>query len=165
MKSKLQFMLDYGVNPLWSNDEFTCQRFGYNIDNLKDLGLSDKTIELSQFVAELYWARLNPIYQVLPSFWSGEMCVFFQIKVGQLFDSILTEIGNNYDIENREVEEITQIIDIHKTNSELRQFLSDPAAYYRRNRISFSGQDEEERKKTELEFYKWNQREQIILGQ
>jgi hypothetical protein len=90
---------------------------------------------------------------------------FFQIKVGQLFDSILTEIGNNYDIENREVEEITQIIDIHKTNSELRQFLSDPTAYYRRNRISFSGQDEEERKKTELEFYKWKQREQIILGQ
>ena len=165
MKPKLKFMLDYGANPLWSNDEFTRQKFGYNIDNLGDLGLSDKTIELSKLVTELYWDRLNPIYQMLPSFWSGEMCLFFQNKLGQLFDSILTEISNVYEIENKEDDELTQSIDIQTINAELRQFLFDPASYYRTNKISFNGQDEEEKLQVDLEFKKWKQKELTLLGQ
>ena len=165
MKPKLEFMLDYGASPLWSNDEFTRQKFGYNIDKLEDLGLSDKTIELSKFVTDLYWDRLNPIYQMLPSFWSGEMSLFFQNKLRFLFDRILTEIDNAYDIENKEEIELTQIIDIQKINIELNQFLFDPASYYRTNKISFIGQDEEEKLKVALEFKKWKQKELILLEQ
>ena len=158
-------MLDYGANPLWSNDEFTRQKFGYNIDKLEDLGLSDKTIELSKFVTDLYWDRLNPIYQKLPSFWSGEMSLFFQNKLRFLFDRILTEIDNAYDIENKEEIELTQIIDIQKINTELNQFLFDPVSYYRTNKISFIGEDEEEKLKVALEFKKWKQKELILLEQ
>ena len=137
MKPKIKFMLDYGANPLWSNDEFTRQKFGYNIETLEDLGLSYKTIELSKLVTELHWDRLNPIYQMLPSFWSGEMYLFFQNKLRLLFDSILTDISNVYDIENKEEDQLNQTIDIQKINSELRQFLFDPTSYYRTNKISF----------------------------
>ena len=163
MKPKLTFMLDYGANPLWSNDEFTRQKFGYNIEKLEDLGLSDKTIELSSFVTGLYWDRLNPIYQMLPSFWSGEICLFFQSKLQLLFDRILIEIGNAYDIENKEESELTQTIDIQKINTELNQFLFDPASYYRTSKISFIGQDEEEKLKVDLEFKKWKQIELTLL--
>ena len=165
MKPKLKFMLDYGANPLWSNDEFTRQKFGYNIDKLEDLGLSDKTIELSKLVTDLHWDRLNPIYQMLPSFWSGEMYLFFYRKLGQLFNSILSDISDVYDIENKEEDQLTQTIDIQKINSELRQFLFDPASYYRTNKISFIGQDEEEKLKVETEFRKWKQKELLLLEQ
>jgi hypothetical protein len=164
MKPKLKFMLDYGANPLWSNDEFTRQKFGHNIDNLQDLALSDKTIELSKFVTELYWDVLNPIYPMLPSFWSGEMHLFFRGKLNQLFDRILNEIGSIYDIENREEIELNSHIDIQKINFEVKEFLGNPNMYYRTNGISHNKTDEEEKKYVAIEYEKWRQKELALLG-
>ena len=157
-------MLDYETTPLWSNDEFTIQKFGYNIDNLKDLGLSDETIELSQFVMNLYYDRLNPIYQMLPSFWSGEMHMYFQNKLRQLFECILTDIGNKYDIENKAESEINSNIDVHQINAELNNFLTNPNLYYRKNGITIYKTDEEEKFFIGLEYEKWRKIELEILN-
>jgi len=158
-------MLDYGVNPLWSNDNLTEQKFGFYIKNLKDIGLSDKTILLSEFVTNLYSDRLNPIYQMLPSFWSGEMCLYFQKKLGELFDNILCEIGSQFEIENKEQNELNLKIDIQKKNVELGQFLDNPALYFRTKNISYSGTDLEEKTKVLIAYEKWKQKEIQLLGQ
>lgn len=164
MKPKLLFKLDYGANPLWSNDGFTRQKFGYNIDNLKDLGLSDATIELSNFVTALYWARLNPIYQGLPSFWSGEMHAFFQNKIRQLLTDILTEIGNLYDVQNKEENEINALIDRQKIDMDLNAFLNNPNDYYRKKGITFSKTEEDQKLLIDLEYAKWEKIEMEILN-
>ena len=72
-KYKLKFLLDYGCDCLWSADDETEKKYGYQIDNLSEVGLSEQTIGLSEYVSDLFGYRLNPIYQMLPSFWSGEM--------------------------------------------------------------------------------------------
>ncbi|MFD0991034.1 hypothetical protein ACFQ1R_13075 [Mariniflexile jejuense] len=164
MKPKLKFMLDYGTNPLWSNDEFTSQKFGYHIDRLEDLGLSAKTIELSKIVTSLYWDRLNPIYQMLPSFWSGEMHLFFQRKLKELFELVVDEIGNDYEIENKEEQEINTTIDTQNIDIEVNEFLKNPNSFYRRNGIKFNKTDDEEKRYVALEYEKWMKIESEILN-
>ena len=88
-KYKFKFMLDYDCNCLWGVDEKTKNKYGYSIINLIELGLSEKTIKLNNLIIEIYYTNLNPIYQGLPSFWSGEMYKYFQDKVIELYNCII----------------------------------------------------------------------------
>ena len=158
-------MLDYECNSLWGDDEFTVQKFGNNIEDLENLGLTKKTIELSKFVTELHYKRLNPIYQTLPSFWYGEMHLYFQNQLKQLFENILNEIGKDFEIENTLKQEINSKIEIEKINFELKEFLNNPNLYYRQNGISINKSDEDEKQFIDLEYQKWKKIELEILNQ
>ncbi|MHC6204047.1 hypothetical protein ACYULU_12740 [Breznakiellaceae bacterium SP9] len=163
-KYKLKFELDYGCDCLWSADDETEKKFGYHIENLSDVGLSETTIGLSEYVSDLYYFRLNPIYQMLPSFWSGEMHLFFQTKVIELYKKVVADIGSKFEISvsesaNREMDEK---IDIAKINNDLKIFVDNPVEYFIRNNIHFTDKqsllDEVKR-----EYENWTIKEQKYL--
>ena len=139
-KYKLKFMLDYGCDCLWSADDETETNFGYQIDNLSDVGLSEPTIGLSEYVSDLYGFRLNPIYQMLPSFWSGEMHLFFQNKVKELYGKVVTDTENKFEIIVSESadREMNEKIDIAKINNDLKKFVDNPEEYFMNNGIHFN---------------------------
>lgn len=125
---KLKFMLDYNCNPLWSYDEETIQKYGYQVDDLAELGLSENTISLSNHLIEIFNTLLNPIYQDFPSFWSKVMCNYFNQQVKNLFAEINNEIGTKFEIVNL-------VKDIEPDN--LKEFLENPAKYCTENNIHF----------------------------
>ena len=139
-KYKLKFMLDYGCDCLWSADDKTEQKFGCQIENLSDIGLSEPSIGLSEYVSDLYSFRLNPIYQLLPSFWSGEMCLFFQNKVIELYNKVIIDIGDKFEIVVSESanKAMVEKIDIVKINDDLEKFIDNPVEYFINNGIHFN---------------------------
>lgn len=130
---KLKFMLDYNCNPLWGYDQETIQKYGYHIDDLAELGLSENTMSLSNHLIEIFNTLVNPIYQSFPSFWSKEMCSYFNQQVKKLFTEINHEIGTKFEIFNL-------VKDIESDN--LKEFLENPAKYCIENNIHFKQENE-----------------------
>jgi hypothetical protein len=163
-KYKLRFMLDYGCNCLWSEDKITENRFGYHIKNLNDVGLTETTIQLNEYVSDLYYLRLNPIYQSLPSFWSGEMHLFFQNKLMELYNKVVEELSDKFEIVIPDItkNEMNEKIDVVKINSDLKKFVEDPVAYFTNKGISFYGEqsliDE-----VNTEYENWKKEEQKYI--
>ncbi len=138
-KYELKFMLDYGCNCLWSDNEKTRDKFGYQVD-LSDVGILWSTIELSELVDDLHNLRLNPIYQNLPSFWSGEMHLYFQKKVIKLYNKIKKELDRDMFILNvseSAKREMECKIDVELINRKLNIFVSNPIKYFSENNINF----------------------------
>ena len=133
-------MLDYGCNCLWSANYASEKEFGYHIDDLDSIGLSNSTIFLNEIIIKLFSDRLNIIYPVLPSFWSGEMQLFFQKKVKELYKNIIAELGDKFDIEisKSALSEMNDEIDIDKINTELKVFIENPVEYFIKNKIEFN---------------------------
>ena len=163
MKPKLKFMLDYGANPLWAKDNLSRVECGCQIDNLEELGISKSTIDLANYVSELYWERLNPVYQGLPSFWSGKMHIFFQNKLKELLFKIESELKEQYQIENFEEANMYMKINVHEINAILFNLLTDPIGYFIMNGITFKS-EENLIKEITNEYNKWKEKENIILN-
>jgi hypothetical protein len=161
---QLKFMLDYQCNPLWSNDDESREKYGFEIDNLEEIGLSNDTIRLSKLVADLHLEILNPIYQPLPSFWSGKMHRYFQEMVRKLYRNIILEIGNDFEIKNKELELIENDFNEAQIDKSLEGFITDPVTYFRKRNISF-GSDQELINEVADEYKKWKEREIILLKQ
>ena len=87
MKPQIKFMLDYSCSPLWTNDEEIQVKYGYNID-LEEIGLTTKTIKKAEIVVSMFGDSLNPIFQVFPSLWREELCIYFNQKLADVYDSI-----------------------------------------------------------------------------
>jgi hypothetical protein len=162
--NKLKFMLDYGCDCLWSANDETEEKFGYQIENLSDVGLSETTIGLSEYVSDLYDFRLNPVHPMLPSFWSGEMHLFFQTKVIELYKKVVADTGNKFEIMVSESanSEMNEKIDITKINSDLKNFVDNPVEQFINNNIHFNDKqsliDEVKR-----EYENWTIKEQKYL--
>ena len=158
MKPRLRFVFDYGCNPLWSTDDITNEKFGYHIDDLSKLGLSNKTIKLAEHCSDMFYNYLNPVYQGFPSFWSGRMYAFFQFSIKRLFDQIGNEIGMEYEIQNEELDRFNEIIDSNKIDSDLSSFVSNPVDFALKKGVNF--RSEEELKREIRNTYKeWEEKE------
>jgi predicted AlkP superfamily phosphohydrolase/phosphomutase len=148
--------------PLWTNDPYTREQFGYNVD-LEEIGLTPATIALARLCSDLYWDRLNPVHPLFPELWSGEMCLFYQQNVKRLYDSIIREIGDKFEILN-EVEGImTADIDVRQINWDLAKFLADPMAYAFEHGIDFNVAPEQGKAIMHSAYKKWKKRESSIL--
>lgn len=121
-------MLDYTESPFWSFDEEARDNFGYNI-NLEKLDLSENTKIRLNSIIKLYAQRLNPVYQMFPSFWSGRMNSFFQILLKQVYIEIENELHDKYELINNEYELMNNEIDIEKIDNKLQAFLNNPSKY------------------------------------
>lgn len=151
-------MFDYGCYPIWAVDDKSIERFGFNIEDLKGLGLSGKTIKLIEFNCEMHDSYLNPVYQMFPSFWSGRMHAFFQYSIKFLFEQIIEEIGTEYEIENQEIERFNEKIDIEKIDNDVKSFVDNPAEFATKNGISFSSNDEL-KEEIQIAFNEWDNKE------
>jgi len=152
-------MTDYGTNVLWANDIITSEKFGYLIDNLKELGLSEETINLNNEIVELSAQILNQIYPPLPSFWSGKMFEYYQSKLKILYSKILDEIGEEFEIENKEKEFMNEAIDVIGIDKELKSYLENPTKYYMQNNVSNSLSEEVSRIEAKKEYDNWIKKE------
>lgn len=162
-KYKIRFFLEYGsFSPLWSDDDFMRERFGYEID-LEDLNLSNDVIELSKYMSDVHYYYLNPIYQPLPSFWSAEMYVFFQNKVQILFDRIKIELNDKYEISNECYFYYLTNDEILDFKTRLNLYLENPYKHYKENGILSGSSEQEEFKMIRIVYEKWIEIEQNIL--
>ena len=159
MKYKLKLLTDYGTNVLWANDIITSEKFGYLIDNLKEVGLSEETINLNNEIAELSYQILNQIYPPLPSFWSGKMLEYYQSKLKLLYSKILDEIGEEFEIKNKEKEFMNEVIDVIGIDKELKSYLENLARYYMKNSVSNSLSEEDSRIEAKKEYENWIKKE------
>ena len=154
---KLKFMLEYSDSPFWAVDDETKKKFGNNV-GLENLELTSTTKNRINTMMELYWKRLNPIYQSFPSLWSGRMEVFYQVLVKMIYSEILDEIGKKYAIENGEIEYMSTIIDYEKIDIELQEFIKDPSKFADEKGIEY--QSKEKLKSEILDAYlKWKDEE------
>lgn len=158
MKPKFKYMFDYGCYPIWAVDDKSIERFGFNISDLEGLGLSGKTTKLIESNCEMFDNYLNPVYQMFPSFWSGRMHAFFQYSIRFLYEQIVEEIGNEYDIENQEIERFNEKIDIEKIDTVLKAFVDNPAEFASKKGISFSSSDEL-KEEIRTAFNEWDNKE------
>lgn len=147
-------MLDYSCSPLWANDEKTRTKYGYNID-LEEIGLTTKTSEKAEIVVSMFYEGLNPIYQCFPSFWREKLCVCFNQKVTDVYDSICSEIGNEFEIIN-----LTEKLSEDKRRA---SFLNDPVGYCLQYGVSFRDGNELV-KEVEAEHIKYLRFEKLVLS-
>lgn len=158
MKPKIKYKFDYGCYPIWAVDDKSIDQFGFNISDLKGLGLSGKTIKLIEFNCEMFDNYLNPVYQMFPSFWSGRMHAFFQYSIKFLYKQITAEIGTEYEIENHEIERFNEKIDIEKIDNDLKSFVNNPAEFAIKKGISFNS-SEELKAEIQTAFSEWDNKE------
>ena len=161
---KFLFMLEYGCDCLWAADDKTKNKFGYQIKNLSEVGLTNSTQGLSEFVSELYELRLNPIYQMLPSFWSGKMHKHFQDKVTKLYNQVVIEISDKFDIvvSKSAEQEMKEHLDIDMLNQNLKKFVDNPVDHFFVNKIHFNDK-ETLINEVKFEFEKWKIQELKIF--
>jgi len=160
---KLKFMLDYNCNLLWSISEATRERFGFNIEDLSTLGLTEKTIQLNDFVKDVYAMYLNPIYQGLPSFWSVEMHLVFRKMLKSLYFKMIKELGAKFEIENFESEYIINSEKIDLEQKKLQSFIEDPIAYYNICGISHGENVDTEKFEVISEYNSWKRIETKLI--
>ena len=92
-------MLDYSCSPLWTSDRQLQAKYGYNIA-LEEIGLTVETIKKAEIIVSMFYDGLNPIYQGFPSFWREELCVYYNQKVADVYESVCWEIGDRFKIIN-----------------------------------------------------------------
>ena len=133
-------MLDYTESPFWAIDKEAKSNFGYNI-GLKNLELSENSkIRLSS-IMKLFHQRLNPVYQMFPSLWSGRMNVFFQMFLKQVYSEIEYELGNKYELINGESDLMNQEINVEQIDKDLTEFLKDPSKYADKKGITYNSKE------------------------
>lgn len=138
---KLKFMLDYTESPFWAIDEEAKVKYGYNVD-LKDLKLKKNTVIRIKSIIKLFHQKLNPVYQIFPSFWSGRMNLFFQMFINQVYNEIKSEIGNKFELINAEYELMNNKVNIEQIDKDLNQFLNNPSKYADEKGITYKSKKE-----------------------
>jgi hypothetical protein len=134
-------MLDYTESPIWANDQEAESLYGYNID-LHTLNLQPGTITQIRTITNLFSERLNPIYQGFPSLWSGRMHLFYQLFIRHVYDEIKNQIGKEFEIENKELQLMTEEIDVAEIDRTLEEFILNPTDYADKKGIKYNSKDD-----------------------
>ncbi len=165
MKPQLRYLVEHLTNPIWGNDEFTKNKYGYEIKDLSVLGISSDTTEKCKLIGELYFDSLNEIYQILPSFWSGKMHKYFQSLVKDTLKNIQNEIGDKFEIIVADSTKllIEEQIDENKIDLYLFNYIENPIKYYNENGITNTGDEILEFNLTQSAYMKWKTKENIVL--
>jgi hypothetical protein len=101
-KGKLRFFFDYAAACLWADDVITRDQLGVGpIDCC--LPLSAAAHALIEEVGFEQSGYLNPIYPPDPSLWTQDLCNRFNAKVERLLCLIQEELGELYDIQDRQI--------------------------------------------------------------
>ena len=140
-KPKIRFMLEYGTSHLWTADDYTDNIFSspFEEDDFILIGLTKDHYEFAMLLDSLYWKRLNSPYESFPSLWSGKMCLFFQSKLKEFYDSIVLTIGDKFEIINSDKDEMFQYIDVEKIDYDLKIFVNDPVAFCKKEGVTYYG--------------------------
>ena len=133
-------MLDYTESPFWAIDEEAKSKFGYNID-LENLELSKNSKIRLGSIMKLFHQRLNPVYQMFPSLWSGRMNVFFQMFIKQVYSEIEHELVNKYELINGESDLMNEEINVEQIDKDLAEFLKDPSKYADKKGITYNSKE------------------------
>lgn len=158
---KLTFKLGE-ESPLWSSDKVSKAKFGNNITDFSLIKLSPKMILQVSSLSSLFKDRTNPIHPDFPSFWSGEMCAFYQKFTIHVFSELESRFRKFYELENKEIAFMNEKIHIDRINQNLRNFLSDPLKFANDMQIEY--QDAEELKKSVIVAYdRWKEKEEAWI--
>ena len=133
---KIKFLLEYTDSPFWSEDEESRKLFGNNIE-LKELNLSKSAMVRLNSIMNLYYSKLNPVYQGLPSLWSGRMNLFFQMFLKQVYSELKLELENKFELTNYEQKLMDNEIDVEQVDKNLTEFMNDPSEYADKNGINY----------------------------
>lgn len=133
-------MLNHTESPFWAIDEDAKSKFGYNI-GLENLELSKNSIIQIGLIIKLFHQRLNPVYQMFPSLWSGRMNVFFQMFLKKTLSKIEQELGNKYELINGECDLMNEEINIEQIDKDLKEFLQDPSKYADKKGIIYKSKE------------------------
>lgn len=133
-------MLNHTESPFWAIDEDAKSKFGYNI-GLENLELSKNSIIQIGLIIKLFHQRLNPVYQMFPSLWSGRMNVFFQMFLKKTLSKIEQELGNKYELINGEYDLMNEEINIEQIDKDLKEFLQDPSKYADKKGIIYKSKE------------------------
>lgn len=133
-------MLNHTESPFWAIDEDAKSKFGYNI-GLENLELSKNSIIQIASIIKLFHQRLNPVYQMFPSLWSGRMNVFFQMFLKKTLSKIEQELGNKYELINGECDLMNEEINIEQIDKDLKEFLQDPSKYADKKGIIYKSKE------------------------
>ena len=138
-------MLDYCDSPFWSADEETEIKFGNNI-NLNELNLSERAKTRLKSIMKLYHSKLNPVYENLPSLWSGRMNVFFQMFLKQVYSELEKELADEFEIQNIEEKLMNQEFNVEQIDKRLNEFIMNPTEYADENGINYKSKETFEEK-------------------
>lgn len=157
MKPKIKFMLDYSCSFLWTYDEETRKKYGFEIfpRETKEIGLSTATIQEGELIVDMFYDSLNPIYQAFPSFWREKLCIYFNKKVANVYRNICLETSDKF--------EIIDLTGKFSEDKRLSEFLGDPVNYCLQRGINF-GDANSFIKELEEEQQKYLQYEELVLS-
>lgn len=130
MKPRIKFCFDYGCDPFWSDDDLSVELYGISNIDIKDLNLSEKTLNSICVVAYLNDTYLNPLYQCFPSFWRTELCDYYNQSADKAYLNSCLDLGDRVELVKGYSAGITE-------DERLAFFLSDPVEYCLQKRISF----------------------------
>lgn len=86
-------------------------------------------------------------------------------KLVELYNKIISELGNKFDIEIGSLAKETMFFeyDIDSINKELTLYLDNPLDHYKKQGISNSGDYQLEKNQAYSEYMRWKQKEETIL--
>lgn len=130
MKPRIKFCFDYGCDPFWSDDDLSVELYGISNIDIKDLNLSEKTLNSICVVAYLNDTYLNPLYQCFPSFWRTELCDYYNQSADKAYLNSCLDLGDRVELVKGYSAGITE-------DERLAFFLSNPVGYCLQKGISF----------------------------
>ena len=123
-KYKIKFFFDYGSGTcFWSGNDKARAKFNYPIKPEK-LPISPETIKRLRDLLEWYDQSLNWESPSDPRTWFQEECDKFNSAVKQLFETVKTELGEEFELCNEQPNLIE--------NPELDEYLKDSKGFRRK---------------------------------
>ena len=115
-------LYDYGCELI---DEE--QNYYLNLEDIKNLGLSEELIQKIKNLSNWYSSHLNPVYQMLPSLWQQQVCNAFNREANAVFEAVVAALPH--------INIIKGFTDINE-DPELYGYLLHPVQFRKRRGIS-----------------------------
>lgn len=103
------------------------QNYYLNLEDMKNLGLSEEVIQKIKNLGNWYSSYLNPVYQMLPSLWQQQVCNAFNREANAVFEAVVAALPC--------IKIIKGFTDINE-DLELYEYLLHPVQFYKKRGIS-----------------------------
>jgi hypothetical protein len=98
-----------------------------NLEDIKNLGLSEELIQKITNLGNWYSSYLNPVYQMLPSLWQQQVCNAFNREANAVFEAVVAALPH--------IKILKGFTDINE-DPELWEYLLHPVQFCKRKGIS-----------------------------
>jgi len=103
------------------------QNYYLNLEDMKNLGLSEELIQKIKNLGSWYSSYLNPVYQMLPSLWREQVCNAFNREANNVLSAVVAALPH--------IKIIKGFTDINE-DQELYEYLQHPAQFCKKRGIS-----------------------------